>query len=106
LKIQSTLNPAELFIYLYAQVRNQDCIFVLRGVTAGAHEVAWTWLKVFMAIFVFPLLALLLPFCFCTDYSLPMVQENWDYIAETFTGHMLTYFISVTVSLVHVITSL
>ncbi|KAF7084371.1 hypothetical protein CFC21_088013 [Triticum aestivum] len=54
---------------LSSEVRNQDCIFVLRGVTAAAHEVAWTWLK-----------------------------ENWDYIAETFTGHLLTYFITVTVS--------
>lgn len=54
---------------LSPEVRNQDCIFVLRGVTAAAQEVAWTWLK-----------------------------EKWDYISETFTGHLLTYFISATVS--------
>lgn len=28
------------------QVRNQDSIFLLRGVGAAGHEVAWTWLKV------------------------------------------------------------
>jgi puromycin-sensitive aminopeptidase len=36
---------------LSPEVRNQDAIFLLRGVCSGAHEVAWQWLK-----------------------------ENWDYI--------------------------
>ena len=26
------------------------------------------------------------------------MKENWDYISKTFTGHLLTYFITVTVS--------
>lgn len=39
-----------------------------------------------------------------TKLPCPVVQENWDYIAETFTGHLLTYFITVTVSPVNVIT--
>ncbi|KAL6888903.1 hypothetical protein ACP4OV_009929 [Aristida adscensionis] len=54
---------------LSPEVRNQDAIFVLRGVSSQAHEVAWQWLK-----------------------------ENWDYISETFSGTLLTYFVTVTVS--------
>ncbi|KAL6604594.1 hypothetical protein ACP70R_043021 [Stipagrostis hirtigluma subsp. patula] len=54
---------------LSPEVRNQDAIFVLRGVSSRAHEVAWQWLK-----------------------------ENWDYISETFSGTLLTYFVTVTVS--------
>uniref|UniRef100_A0A0D9YPC6 Aminopeptidase n=1 Tax=Oryza glumipatula TaxID=40148 RepID=A0A0D9YPC6_9ORYZ len=54
---------------LSPEVRNQDSIFLLRGVGAAGHEVAWTWLK-----------------------------EKWDYISDTFSGTLLTYFVSTTVS--------
>ncbi|AQK70568.1 Aminopeptidase M1 [Zea mays] len=50
-------------------VRNQDAIFLLRGVSSGAHEVAWQWLK-----------------------------ENWDYILGAYSGTLLTYFVNITVS--------
>lgn len=30
-----------------------------------------------------------------------MVQEKWDYISDTFSGTLLTYFVSTTVSPVH-----
>lgn len=54
---------------LSPEVRNQDAIFLLRGVSSGAHEVAWQWLK-----------------------------ENWDYILGAYSGTLLTYFVNITVS--------
>uniref|UniRef100_A0A0D9VDT6 Aminopeptidase n=1 Tax=Leersia perrieri TaxID=77586 RepID=A0A0D9VDT6_9ORYZ len=54
---------------LSPEVRNQDSIFLLRGVSAAGHEAAWAWLK-----------------------------EKWDYISDTFSGTLLTYFVSTTVS--------
>ncbi|TVU33087.1 hypothetical protein EJB05_24872 [Eragrostis curvula] len=51
------------------EVRNQDSIWVLRGVGAAGYEVAWEWLK-----------------------------ENWDHISATISGTLLTYFVSITVS--------
>ncbi|PUZ74699.1 hypothetical protein GQ55_1G086600 [Panicum hallii var. hallii] len=54
---------------LSPEVRNQDAIFLLRGVCSGAHEVAWQWLK-----------------------------ENWDYILGAYSGTLLTYFVNITVS--------
>ncbi|GJM90611.1 hypothetical protein PR202_ga06911 [Eleusine coracana subsp. coracana] len=54
---------------LSPEVRNQDSIWVLRGVGAAAHDVAWEWLK-----------------------------ENWDHISATISGTLLTYFVSTTVS--------
>lgn len=37
---------------LHTQVRNQDAIFLLRGVSSAAHEVAWQWLKVFTVVLI------------------------------------------------------
>ncbi|GJN19347.1 hypothetical protein PR202_gb06614 [Eleusine coracana subsp. coracana] len=54
---------------LSPEVRNQDSIWVLRGVGAEGHDVAWEWLK-----------------------------ENWDHISATISGTLLTYFVSTTVS--------
>ncbi|EES04750.1 hypothetical protein BDA96_04G100900 [Sorghum bicolor] len=54
---------------LSPEVRNQDAIFLLRGVSSGAHEVAWQWLK-----------------------------DNWDYILGAYSGTLLTYFVNITVS--------
>ena len=44
------------------QVRNQDAIFLLRGVCSGAHEVAWQWLKVLTDALILPWLVLQLLF--------------------------------------------
>jgi hypothetical protein len=44
---------ARSHVVLHTQVRNQDAIFLLRGVSSGAHEVAWQWLKVFTAVLIF-----------------------------------------------------
>ncbi|RLN08156.1 aminopeptidase M1-A [Panicum miliaceum] len=54
---------------LSPEVRNQDAIFLLRGVCSGAHEVAWQWLK-----------------------------ENWDYILGAYSGALLTYFVNITIT--------
>ncbi|CAO2177145.1 unnamed protein product [Urochloa humidicola] len=53
---------------LSPELRNQDAIFLLRGVSSEAHEVAWQWLK-----------------------------DNWDYIGA-YSGTLLTYFVNITVS--------
>nr|CAB3449347.1 unnamed protein product [Digitaria exilis] len=51
------------------EVRNQDAIFLLRGVCSGGYEVAWQWLK-----------------------------DNWEYILGAYSGTLLTYFVNITVS--------
>jgi hypothetical protein len=39
------LNPLCKFLIIL-QVRNQDAVFVLRGISREARETAWLWLKV------------------------------------------------------------
>lgn len=56
--------------FLFVQVRNQDALYGLSGVSWEGREVAWKWLK-----------------------------EKWEYIGDTWgSGFLLTRFISAVVS--------
>lgn len=56
--------------FLFIQVRNQDAVYGLSGVSWEGREVAWKWL-----------------------------QEKWEYIGNTWgSGFLLTRFISAVVS--------
>ncbi|XP_072959733.1 aminopeptidase M1-A-like isoform X2 [Typha angustifolia] len=54
---------------LSSEVRNQDAVYGLGGISREGREIAWTWVK-----------------------------ENWDNITKTWGGFLITRFISSTVS--------